>query len=58
MNISCDEIFDGIKNLKAYEDTGLEPDEVKELITGLTTMGAVVLTSTDAAEYMAYRKGR
>ncbi|SEU09878.1 hypothetical protein SAMN05443270_3136 [Lacrimispora sphenoides] len=27
-DISCDEIFEGIKKLKAYEDTGLEPEEI------------------------------
>ena len=27
-DISCDEIFEGIKKLKAYEDTGLEPEDI------------------------------
>ncbi|MEY8352487.1 hypothetical protein AALB39_03925 [Lachnospiraceae bacterium 54-53] len=27
-DISCDEIFKGIKKLKAYEDTGLEPEDI------------------------------
>lgn len=27
-DISCNEIFEGIKKLKAYEDTGLEPEEI------------------------------
>jgi hypothetical protein len=44
--------------LAEYENTGLEPEEVKELVTGLRTMRAVVLTGTDAEEYMAYRKGK
>lgn len=44
--------------LAEYENTGMEPEEVKELVTGLRAMEAVVLTGTDAQEYMAYRKSK
>ncbi|WP_313578604.1 hypothetical protein [Lacrimispora sp.] len=27
-DISCNEVFQGIKKLKAYEDTGLEPEDM------------------------------
>jgi len=57
-DISCNEIFERINKLKSYEDTGLEPDEVKELVTGLRAMGAVVLTGTDAEEWVAYQKSK
>jgi len=35
-NISCNEVFDAIKRLKAYEDTGLAPEEIMEskMLTG------------------------
>lgn len=28
-DISCDEIFEGIKKLKEYEDTGLSPEDIE-----------------------------
>lgn len=54
--MACNQITKGIEKLKAYEDTGLEPEEVRELVTGLRTMGAVVLTGSDAEKWMAHLK--
>lgn len=47
-----------IDRLKAYEDTGLEPEEVRELVTALRSMKAVVLTGADAEEWIAYQDGK
>lgn len=41
-----------------YEEIGLTPEEVKELVTGLRSMKAVVLTGTDAEEWIAYQDGK
>ncbi|WP_097006550.1 hypothetical protein [Lacrimispora amygdalina] len=47
-----------VEKLSRYEDTGLEPEEVSELITSLKSMLAIVLTGAGAEEWRFYRKDK